>query len=218
MTFLPYRGGTQSVILLQTKTELTQKLQQIQQMLSIVSPSDTQFIETLKTQQAELTKQLRDVMQQLQTPDVPNTDEVPSVPPGGMMPGRLTHTPERDLTPPRIHTMPAARPENPVGVPPNYQKPVYDSAPPYPPYAVPPGYSAGMPYPTENEQDRAWEMTPWGPRLPKELTEMKQAIESLKKEIGDLKETIQGLEAQIQLLNRNIVLSEKVTGRYKAQE
>jgi predicted RNase H-like nuclease (RuvC/YqgF family) len=51
---------------------------------------------------------------------------------------------------------------------------------------------------------------PWGPKQPnKELTEIRQSIESLRSEIADLKETIKTLETQIQLLNRNILLSEK---------
>lgn len=202
------RADAPSAILLQTKTELTQKLQQIQQMLSVVSPGDTQFIETLKTQQAELTKQLRDVMQQLQTPDAPNTAELP---PGltvdsamvpGMLPTRIAESGLPPVIPVHPSPMPAKRNEVPFPTP-NYSMPVYVPTPVYNPN---PAYFP----PNGHDQDRAWEIPPWGPRLPKELTEMKQSIESLQKEIGDLKETIKALEAQIQLLNRNIVLSEKV--------
>jgi hypothetical protein len=62
------------------------------------------------------------------------------------------------------------------------------------------------PTPPWGDPDRTWDATPWGPRLPKELVETKQSIDSLRKEIVDLKETIKALETQIQLLTRNILL------------
>jgi cell division protein FtsB len=52
--------------------------------------------------------------------------------------------------------------------------------------------------------------TLWGPRLPKELVELKQSVESMRKEIAELKDTVKALEAQIRLLNQNILLSERV--------
>jgi hypothetical protein len=54
---------------------------------------------------------------------------------------------------------------------------------------------------------QAWENSPWGPRLPQELTGVKQSVDSLQKEIADLKEIIRRLETQIQLLNRTVLLS-----------
>jgi hypothetical protein len=90
----------------------------------------------------------------------------------------------------------------PPAMPPATQNP-YMPFYPAPPAAVP------SPMPNWTDQDRAWETGHWGPKLPKELTEMKQSIESLRKEIADLKETNKALETQVQLLIRNILLSER---------
>jgi hypothetical protein len=77
---------------------------------------------------------------------------------------------------------------------------------PVPPMPGYPGMGAGWGTPPLGDADRMWDATPWGPRLPKELVETKQSVESLRKEIADLKETIKALETQIQLLTRNILL------------
>jgi predicted RNase H-like nuclease (RuvC/YqgF family) len=69
--------------------------------------------------------------------------------------------------------------------------------------------------PSWGAPDQQWEMAPFGPRLPKELTEVKQTVESLRKEVSELKETIKVLETQIQLLNRNFLLNEKVREKEK---
>jgi hypothetical protein len=73
------------------------------------------------------------------------------------------------------------------------------------PHSFPPTYTPYNPGPYWGiDQD-----TQWGPRLPRELTEVKQSVELLRKEVADLKETIRTLETQIQLLSRNILLSER---------
>jgi DNA repair exonuclease SbcCD ATPase subunit len=63
--------------------------------------------------------------------------------------------------------------------------------------------------PQWGNQAPSWE---WGPRLPKELTEVKQSVESLQREITELRELIKRLETQIQLLNRTILLSSERMG------
>jgi len=64
--------------------------------------------------------------------------------------------------------------------------------------------------PTEFDQDQAWANSPWVPQPSKELTELKQTVDALRKELGEMKETVKALETQIQLLNRNILLSQPV--------
>jgi uncharacterized coiled-coil DUF342 family protein len=49
------------------------------------------------------------------------------------------------------------------------------------------------------------------PQPSKELTELKQTVDSLRKELSEMKESVKALETQIQLLNRNILLSQPTT-------
>jgi len=195
--------------LLQAKDKLSREIQQIQQLLGVVSPSDAHY-ETLKTQQAELLKQLKDISQQMQTSDTPSASEVqttPSIRPTSPMAREV----EIPAFPPRgTPIMPNSAPQ----MPPMYsgdtpfQRPYYHDTP----YNQNPmGGPMGIPdAPPWLAQDRSWEASAWGPRVPKELIEVKQSVESMRKEIADLKDTIKALETQIQLLSRNILLSEKV--------
>ena len=216
----PLPSGNQAA-LLNMKQQLTKDWQQIQQMLNVISPNDTQFIDTLKAQQVELTKQIKDVTQQLQAFETPSEVGM------GMMPGMM---PPSMPKPPDSAFMMGAAPDNmgamPPGMPMPSQQPLpipqrsYPEVQPIMPsqatplYNPPPGGMMGMPdMPTGIDQNRAWDNSPWGPRpasSAKELTEIKQSVESLRKEIADLKATIKALETQIQLLNRNILLSEKI--------
>jgi len=205
--------------LMNMRQRLTRELQQIQQMISVAGPNDTQFIDTLKAQQTELTKQIKDVTQQLQTfegsgeggmgmmplapPSMPGLDSM-SMPnmPGGMMPG-MGAMPTGMLPQQTLPTSPRSYPEMQSVIP----------LSPTQSY-IPSGVMGGMmpDTPTGIDQDRMWgDNSPWGPRTSssKELTEMKQSVESLRKEIAGLKETVRTLETQIQLLNRNILLSER---------
>ena len=88
--------------------------------------------------------------------------------------------------------------------------PQFSNTPPY--HQIPQPYPQPMPPWMGMDQGSAsaWEPTSWGAKLPKELTELKQSVESLQKEVADLKETIKALETQIQLLSRTILLSEKM--------
>ena len=211
---MSFPRGNQDV-LMRMHQQLTQELQQVQRMLNVIPPTDTQYIEIMKAQQTELTKQLKDIAQQLQESEITNAlpgretriPEMPGIsrPPESMlapgmglppsMPGMM---PQGGYGQSPLPTQPQVRPYpdllSPV-VPPQIISP-YNSAPVTPPYMP-----QGMP-------DQAWD-NPWGPRPAanaKELTEMKQSVDSLRREIADLKETVKTLEAQIQLLNRNIVL------------
>jgi hypothetical protein len=203
------------------REQITRELQQIQRMRSIVNPNDKELIESLDAQQVNLIKQLREIPQQMQPGPLPLLNENgipqgPMMPPTGRMgmpampgitdllPGRETGL-ETDLAlpqTPRGNNVPPGfpMPQMPDALSNPQQMPAYQATPPQ----IPP-YGGG-----QNWYDQEREMTYWGPKLPKELTEVKQSVESLKREIAELKDTIKVLETQIQLLNRNIVLSERV--------
>jgi prefoldin subunit 5 len=179
-------------LLMQMREKLTLDLHHVQQMLTLVNPSDTQSIELLKNQQADLTKQLKDVMQHLQAPAIQSPQPDIYLPP---LPVR------REYEMPTIPNIP--RSADPALVPGGVPQPVQ---PLYPTYNPP--NMQGVPMGVA-DPNAAWE-NPWAPKPPKELTEIKQTVDSLRKEIADLKETVKALETQIQLLNRNILLSEKM--------
>jgi len=218
-------------LLLRMREQITNELQKIQQMRGIISPNDTQLIESLDAQQAEWSKQLRDITQQMQAGtlhvlndgEMPpglmgsSSERVPRIPGMSGMPtweanGPLPQDPRGGYVPPGMPVMPDNRfPSQAPGMPgampqmPMSQMPTYPVQPPQDPYFSS-GFGGGQNW---YNQDRG-ETNYWGPRLPKELTEVKQSVESLKREIAELKETIKVLETQIQLLNRNILLSERV--------
>jgi len=220
-------------VLLQTKQQLTRDLQQVQQMLGLIPPSETQITEMLKGQQEDLTKQIKDVTQQLQAFEVP-AGEVPkdaAAPPQGMpgiqgMPGMMPPPlPRPQDMMPNMQSMPPGMPmpnmSGGMGMP--MQTP---SRPPLSdviPMQAPPQYNPPYPMdgmggmmmpgtPNWGDMSQAWDTSPWGARpasSSRDVLEMKQSIDSLRKEIADLKDTVKTLETQIQLLNRNIVLSER---------
>ncbi len=74
-----------------------------------------------------------------------------------------------------------------------------------PPPAVP---QTPMQSPSEFDQDQLHATSPWAPKPSKELTELKQTVDSLRKELGEMRDSVKALEAQIQLLNRNILMSQ----------
>ena len=207
-------------LLMRMREQISRELQNTLRMLSYVNPNDTQLVETLTTQQTELSKQLREISEQMQsgTPptqfsSMPSSRDVPqdmflSAPPTERqgITQMMSQLRERQTLEPMIPSqnsarMPPSVPEMPVPLPQDMNR----TPPVIPMYNLPV-------YGGQNwaDQDRAWEATPWGPRLPKELTDMKQSIDSLQKEVGELKDTIKALETQIQLLSRNILLNEKV--------
>ena len=191
-------------LLTRQREHIINELQQIQRMRGIVNPSDTQLIESLDAQQADWTKQLRDLTQQMQAGPQFQPKE------SGMLPESMI-----PLTGRGMPAMPTREPDVALPQDQRFQPPMMPGAMPNPQMPVMPPqipYSAfGDVGSSQNwyGPDRG-ETNYWGPKLPKELTEVKQSVESLKREIAELKETIKVLETQIQLLNRNILLSEKV--------
>ena len=197
------------VFLMQMRERVALELQQVQQVLSVISPNDTHLIETLKAQQAELAKQYREITQQMQAGFGP-----PGM--GERIPGQFQTDPQVGRMPPMPPVMPPqgglilpATPQPmppaspPIAAPPlpTAPNPFYQPSPAMPlPGSVPYGV------PDWNNQGAA----SWGARLSEELTETRQFVESLKREVADLKELVKALEGQIRLLNQNILLSERV--------
>ena len=206
-------------LLMRMREHISLELQQTQRMLGLVNPNDTQLIDTLKTQQAELTKQFRNITQHMQagyqSPTLSGIGDVsPGYSPGrpgmpSMMPTREQEWRTQEPATPMVMPSYPNQPVAPYSMAPNRAE-MASSTPVYPIPVQPHNPNPSYGVPNWGDQDRAWEITPWGPRLPKELTEMKQSVESLQKEIGELKETIKALETQIQLLSRTVLLNERV--------
>jgi len=237
-------------LLIRMQDQLRFELQETQRMLNIINPNDAQLIETLRTRQAELGRQINDIVGQLQTslatpnvgagfpgadarpglmPGLPPMQQrqapdwrqaEPAMPPGMGMPGMqgMPMPPEGmmggmppGMPMPGMHGMPMP-PENmmPGGMIPGGQNPVLPNMPFNPADVnVMPNHAPqwGITPPPD------WEAAQWGPRLPRELTEMRQSIESLQREISSLRDTVRQLETQIQLLNRNILLNDRANER-----
>ena len=239
-------------MLLRMRNQLTFELQQTQRTLGFLDPADTQLSTTLKEQQTDLVKQLKDIDTQLkaqgvpvenlqdptaaapgmpgaalpetpkatdptlvpggspQPPADPNlliqqrlTTGMPGAMPGGMSAGMHGSTPQPGM-PGMFPGTPMVNPMLPPQTPYNLQQP--GGTMPYPP--VTPTMTPPTP-PTQFDPDQAWANSPWVPQPSKELTELKQTVETLRREIGEMKESVKALEAQIQLLNRNILLNQQ---------
>lgn len=219
-------------MLLRMREQMTFEIQQTQRTLGFVDPSDTQLRDTLKQQQDELTRQLKDINEQLKSqgipvegqetaatgavnsPTVPSM-ELPNIPRAQdptMVPGGLPQTPadpnlliqQRGMMPPPNMQQPGM-PQSSMGLmqsgmmPPGISQPVNQGM----------GTAPAQPAtPTDFDQDQAWANSPWTPQPSKELNELKQTVDALRKELAGMKENIKALETQIQLLNRNILLSQ----------
>ena len=199
--------------LMRMREQISQRLQQIQQALTVVNPNDTQLIETLTVQQADLIKQHADVLKELQTVGT-GSAVMGSVLPGtdgrsGAMPPSIVQPtlPSQTLPPPIARPMPES---SGTGFPMNPMNPTMGGPLPITPNMGMPGVQ--MPndmrggIPNWGNPQAVWDTGHWGPRLPRELSDVQQSVESLQKEIAELKELIRKLETQIQLLNRTVLL------------
>jgi hypothetical protein len=220
------------------KRQLTFELQQTQRTLGFIDPNDKQLIASLQEQQTELTNQLKEINSQLKTqgisvdnPAIENEERlvnglVPKTPnivqetlPSGVLPPV-----DPNLTPPHREIpaigMTTPKESTPSG-PPSPFRPAFPPTPgigknpagnlinnPINNYPINNPIEPANHLPTPFDQDQAWADSPWTPKPSKELTELKQTVDSLRKEITDLKENVKALEVQIQLLNRNILLSQ----------
>ncbi|MDR2754696.1 MAG: hypothetical protein LBC20_03230 [Planctomycetaceae bacterium] len=217
------------MVLLRMKQQLTFELQQTQRTLGFIDPNDKQLTASLQEQQTELVNQLKEINSQLKTQGIPIDNsameseerlvnglvpKTPNIIPETLPSGTLPPTAPNPVLPRR--EIPATGMITPKeNVPPSSASPLRPALPPTPEMGRNP---AGNPInnpiesanhlPTSFDQDQAWADSPWIPKPSKELTELKQTVDSLRKEITDLKENIKALEVQIQLLNRNILLSQ----------
>ena len=217
-------------MLLRMRNQMTFELQEIQRIIGLVNPDDTQLLDMHKQRQKEVVDQLKDIETQLKAQGVPVEEDAVGVPahlgvippaqdptlvPGGIPqpptdPNLLVQTrqPGMPQMPPGFQMMNPVMPPQTVDGTNPMQPSVTGLHPlPGPPTATIHPNQYVVP-PTGFDQDQAWANSPWVPQPSKELTEMKQTVETLRKEIGDLKSTVKALETQIQLLNRNILLSQ----------
>ena len=204
--------------LLQTREKLSADLRETRRVLSSIDPNDAQLVEILQTRQADQQRQLNDVVRQLQTPPnidggwsgpefrsepLPTRSSVLPVEQGSLRSSLPTGMPGM----PMPQTLPPGMPNGPVNP--------YSSPVPYP-VAPPEAVPFGMPLQQWNNQ-QALEASHWGPRLPRELTEVRQSVELLQREVVALRETVKALETQIQLLNRTVLLSSERVNDWKQE-
>ncbi|MDR0870981.1 MAG: hypothetical protein LBN39_09330 [Planctomycetaceae bacterium] len=184
-------------VLMKMRNDLTFELQNTQRTLGLIDPGDTELKKTLSEQQSELVNQLKDINTQLKSQGIPLDGEDA---PAGMGMSGLPGLPQKRET----LMGGGAFPPNPAGLPAlNSGLPLTSQ-----PMMPQPGQILPQTPPQPFDQDHAWNNSPWVPQPSKELTELKQTVESLRSEIGSLKESVKALETQIQLLNRNILLSQ----------
>jgi restriction endonuclease S subunit len=208
------------------RQQLTFELQQTQRTLGFIDPNDKQLTASLQEQQAELTNQLKEINAQLKIQGIPAESQEPSV--NNSFTPKVIDIVTGSAPPPPIDSNPLIQRRENLGTKPTtpntgteltVPKEIPSPIPPFqPPFQPIPGIGitppinnlAGTanPLPTPFDQDQAWADSPWVPKPSKELSELKQTVDSLRKEINDLKENIKALETQIQLLNRNILLSQ----------
>lgn len=210
-------------MLLRLRDQLTYELRQTERTLGFIDPSDAALTATLKEQQTELVNQLKEITTRLKAQGIPVEGEpdaasaalpIPRVPTESSLPV-LPRAADPTLVPggvPQPATDPNLLIQRPPGTP----------IPGMPAYPMSPGFEPAIdgslpsrpqtptptPVPTPFDQDRAWADSPWAPQPSRELSELKQTVDVLRREITDMRETIKALETQIQLLNRNILLSQ----------
>ena len=202
--------------LMQLREGITFQLQDIQRVLAVVNPGDARTRETLEARQAELTQQLRDVMQQLQSaPQQGMGRNAGMMPPSGMgmppnlpmqqqwAPGGMGGMMPQGMMDPNLMNMNRGGLDAMTGLPPTMQPPVMQPPmmQPAPVMPIPPQWAA---------QNPAWGGAAPETALPRELTEVKQTLDALRREVSELKEIIQALETRVQLLNRDMMLNERL--------
>jgi len=229
--------------LMRMKEQLTFDYREIQRVIELL-PNDAQTAETLKARQADIAKQLNEVtseLQSLRTPSpniselLPGTETRLDLPPGTLpvqsgvsgMPSPYPYRAAQVPTPNVPYQVPMPEPL-PMGVGMNGYGSVQGgyvpgAIPTTPPSALPFNPANPMTNPYLLEQAQAFETAHWGPRLPRELIEVKESVESLQTEISSLKDTIKTLEKQIQLLTSTVVLlsgpvNERVRDRTRDSE
>lgn len=206
--------------LLRMRSQLTRELQESQRILGFIDPSDTQLVALHKEQQAELVNQLKEINDQLKAQGVPVGTEPSAATPGAtpLQPAEPTLPSVPRAADPTL--VPGGTPRAPADpnllvqrrpdpnelpslneLPPELRAALENRTPQpgMPGMVLPPAQPTP---PTPFDQDQAWTESPWAVQPSKELTAVKDSVESLRKEVSELKETVKDLEAQIRLLNR----------------
>ncbi|MCL2304051.1 MAG: hypothetical protein FWC43_01760 [Planctomycetaceae bacterium] len=196
------------------REQLTRQYRDISQLIGRVDPRDTQFIETLRQEQASILEQLKS-LEAPATRAVGANEPVPAIPPV-----------QRAIDRPPFQGPPVA--ESPFALPPNWEQlppdvlakffaeqaqanprtrqfPATDQVPAYqpPPFGavptIPPRESFSVP--SQQGLSAPWET----PQSSQEISELKGTISALQQQIGQMRDEIKALETQMRLLNQNIL-------------
>jgi len=207
------------------RTQLTMQLREISQLLGRVDPRDTQFIETLRQEQALILEQLKS----FEAPATPGTravgtpvskDQVPTLPQPGIQRNggdpRTPFPPNGQMSQEEIAKLIAEVQQTQAN------RPLFNPQPqsPYPPQGM-----GGMPAPfgggtpafgtpagagvmprTESFTVPPQAGMPWGTaQSSQEITELKETISTLQQQVEQMRGEIKALETQMRLLNQNIL-------------
>ena len=207
------------------RTQLTMQLREISQLLGRVDPRDTQFIETLRQEQALILEQLKS----FEAPATPGTravgtpvtkDQVPTLPQPGIQRNggdpRTPFPPNGQMSQEEIAKLIAEAQQTQAN------RPLFNPQPqsPYPPQGM-----GGMPAPfgggtpafgtpagagvmprTESFTVPPQAGMPWGTaQSSQEITELKDTISTLQQQVEQMRGEIKALENQMRLLNQNIL-------------
>ncbi|GHT44677.1 hypothetical protein FACS189454_02730 [Planctomycetales bacterium] len=180
------------------KAGLEFELQQTQRTLQFIDPNDRQLRTTLETQQAALTRQLKEIeaLSQANTSFSP----VGAINSGMVMPGPGISVPASPMPNEYGYNVYPANPTPPV-----YPTNPINPNPASPLGVIPPAFPVMPSVPPQ----QSGAISPWGAAPNRDLIELKYTVELLRKEIAELQQTVRDLNTQIQLLNRNFLNSEK---------
>ncbi len=211
------------------REELAMNLREISRLIGQVDPRDTQFLETLRKEQASLVEQLKGFdtpAASAATPAAGLDAADPALPP---VQQNINRTPPAldtlpgDPLPPNWQQMspdelakvfaeqrrsqPTAMPDRLSPIPPRsgYQPPAPFGA------GAPPAFGAATPLPSEGFSappvDAMSNRLPWAAQpASQEITELKETITALQKQIEQMRAEVKALDTQMQLLNQNILL------------
>ncbi len=211
------------------REELTMNLREISRLIGQVDPRDTQFLETLRKEQASLVEQLKGFESPAAAPPTAAGLDAaaPTLPPVQQnvdrrapalesFPGDPLPSNWQQMSPDELakifaeqrRTQPAAMPDRlPPAVPPRgFQPPAPFGA------GGAPAFGAPASQPLEGfsvpPADAIPNRLPWSAQQQpsQEITELKETITALQKQIEQMRAEVKALDTQMQLLNQNILL------------
>jgi len=203
------------------RTQLTMQLREISQLLGRVDPRDTQFIDTLRQEQALILEQLKN----FEAPAMPTTRSVGApltgpfggeqamIPPGVQRTGDSrfsTPANGQQISPEEIAKL-IAEAQQAQGNRQNQSFPPGNFQP-----TQPAPFGGGTPTfgtqnfpvqpPRESFTVSPQAGMPWGTaQSSQEITELKETVSALQQQIGQMRDEIKALENQMRLLNQNIL-------------